>query len=111
MKFWVKFSRTIFKLAARSQLKKIHPKLLEPVLMNSVSMLDDGMILEMKSFILSQQTVEGGFADRAGKCDLYYSLFGYFIAESLSVTGVNESLKNYISVTVAAGNLTGVYRY
>ena len=60
MKFWEKFSRTIFNLAAQSQLKKIRPKLLEPVLTNSVSILDDGMILEMRSFILCQQTVEGG---------------------------------------------------
>jgi hypothetical protein len=111
MKFWVKFSRTIFKLAARSQFKKISPKLLEPVLAKSVKMLDDEMILEMKSFVISQQTSEGGFSDRAGNCDLYYSLFGYFIAESLSVTEVNEKLKKYISTTVSAGNLTGVYRY
>ena len=111
MKFWAKFSRTIFKLAAQSQLKKIRPKLLEPVLAKSVSMLDDSMILEMKSFVLSQQTREGGFSDRASKCDLYYSLFGYFIAESLSVGGVREPLKKYISATVSACNLTGVYRY
>ncbi|MEI6140080.1 MAG: prenyltransferase/squalene oxidase repeat-containing protein [Mariniphaga sp.] len=111
MKFWVKFSRTIFKLAAQSQLKKVRPKLLEPVLAKSVTMLDDDMILEMRSFVLSQQTPVGGFSDRAGKCDLYYSLFGYFIAEALSVNEVFEPLKKYISATVAAGNLTGVYRY
>ncbi len=111
MKFWEKFSKSIFKLAAKSQLKKIRPKLLEPVLAQSIAMLDEGMILEMRSFVLSQQTVEGGFADRAGKCDLYYSLFGYFISNSLEVPGFKEPLKKYVEATVPSGNLTGVYRY
>ena len=111
MKFWEKFSKSIFKLAAQSQLKKIRPKLLEPVLAKSVTMLDEGMILDMRSFVLSQQTVEGGFADRGRKCDLYYSLFGYFVSNSLAVPGFIEPLKKYIEATVPLGNLTGVYRY
>lgn len=111
MKFWEKFSKTIFKLAAQQQLKKIRPKLLESVLAKSITMLDEGMILEMRSFVLSQQTLGGGFADRGGKSDLYYSLFGYFIAGSLSVPGYEEPLKKYVEVTVSSGNLTGVYRY
>ena len=111
MKFWEKFSKTIFKLAAQQQLKKIRPKLLESVLAKSITMLDEGMILEMRSFVLSQQTTEGGFADRGGKSDLYYSLFGYFIGVSLSVPGYEEPLKKYVEVTVSSGDLTGVYRY
>ena len=111
MKFWEKFSKTIFKLVALQQLKEIRPRLLEPVLAKSIEMLDDGMILEMRSFVIGQQTSEGGFADRGGKSDLYYSLFGYFIAGSLSVPGYLEPLKKYVEGTVSVGNLTGVYRY
>ena len=111
MKFWERFSKTIFKLAAQSQLKKIRPKLLETVLAKAPAMLDPELTAEMRSFIVSQQTELGGFADRGGKCDLYYSLFGYYVAESLSVTEVMEPLRKYVADTVSTSNLSGVYRY
>jgi len=111
MKLWGKFSKNIFKLAAQPKLKKLRPKLIESVLTKSLLMLDSEMIAEMRTFILSKQTVQGGFSDRGGKCDLYYTLFGYYIAESLSVSDVIEPLKKYVTTTVATGNLSGVYRY
>lgn len=111
MKFWERFSRNIFKLAAEPQLKKLRPKLIESVLAKSTSMLDPGLITEIRSFIISSQTSQGGFADRGGKCDLYYSLFGYYIAEALSFNEVMEPLRKYVASTVVSDNLTGVYRY
>ncbi|HEY3390450.1 MAG TPA: prenyltransferase/squalene oxidase repeat-containing protein [Prolixibacteraceae bacterium] len=111
MKFWERFSRNIFKLAAQPQLRKLHPKLIEQVLAKSTSMLDSEMINEIRSFIISQQTTQGGFSDRGGKCDLYYTLFGYYIAESLSVKEVVEPLKKYVETAVTSNNLSGVYRY
>lgn len=111
MKFWERFSKTIFKLAAQSQLKKIRPKLLETVLSKAPAMLDPELTADIRSFIVNQQTELGGFADRAGKCDLYYSLFGYYVAESLSVTEVMESFRKYVTDTVPTSNLSGVYRY
>jgi hypothetical protein len=111
MKFWERFSKNIFKLAVLPHLKKIRPKLIEPVLAKSMLMLDPEMIAEIRSFIVSRQTTRGGFADRGGKCDLYYSLFGYYIAEMLSVTEVMVPLKKYVAETVAMNNLSGVYRY
>jgi hypothetical protein len=111
MKFWGKFSRSIFKLAAQPKLKKLRPRLIESVLARSFSILDSGMITEIRTFILSKQTAQGGFSDRGGKCDLYYTLFGYYIAESLSVNEVMEPLRKYVAITVSANNLSGVYRY
>ena len=111
MKFWERFLKNIFKLAAQSRLKKIGPKLIESVLARSTSDLDPGLKLEIGSFILSKQTTQGGFEDRGGKCDLYYSLFGFYIAEALSVTEVMEPLKKYVASTVATNNLSGVYLY
>ena len=111
MKFWESFSKNIFKLAAQSQLKKVRPKLLEPVLAKSSSLLDPELTEEIRTFILNQQTVQGGFADRGGKCDLYYTLFGYYIAEALSVAEVMEPLKKYVVETVTTSELTGVCRY
>ena len=111
MKFWERFSKIIFKIAAQPQLKKVRLKLIESVLAKSTLMLDPEMIDEIRSYIICKQTAQGGFADRGGKCDLYYTLFGYYIAESLSVTSVMESLRKYVAETVTTNNLSGVYRY
>jgi hypothetical protein len=111
MKFWEKFLKNISKLAAQPQLKKVQPKLLEQVLALAPRMLDQELVDEIRSFIISQQTTEGGFADRGGKPDLYYTLFGYFVAESLSITEVQKPLKIYVQDIVSKGHLTGVYRY
>ena len=110
MKFWEKYLRTIFKLLAQPKLKKVHPKLLEQVLAKAPQMLDKEMIFEIRSFILSQQTAQGGFADRGGRSDLYYTLFGFYIAEAFSVTEVMEPLKNYVKTVVMSSDLSGVYR-
>jgi hypothetical protein len=111
MKFWVKFSRNIFKLAAQPKLRKLRPKLIESVLAKSTLMLDSEMIDEIKTFILSKQTTQGGFSDRGGNCDLYYTLFGHYIAESFSVNEVIVPLKKYVAATVTSTNLSGIYRY
>lgn len=111
MKFWERFSKTIFKLAAQPRLKKVRPKLIESVLAKSSVMLDPDMTAEIRSFIVSRQTDTGGFGDRGGKGDLYYSLFGFFIAEALGVREVMEPLKKYVASVVVPGKLSGVYRY
>ena len=108
MKFWVKFLKTFYKFAASRTLKKIQAKSIESVLQNSIAMLDPEMVKEMVSFIIGKQTPEGGFADRAGKCDIYYSLFGYFVAEALNIKKVNEPLKQYVKIAVFKNNLIGV---
>jgi len=89
----------------------LRPKLIESVLVKSISMLEPEMVAEIRSFILSKQTASGGFADRGGKCDLYYSLFGYYISEAFSVEEVLEPLRKYMKGAVAGNNLAGVYLY
>jgi hypothetical protein len=110
MKFWVRFSRTLFKLAALPLLNKIRSKSIESVLKNSINLLNEDMVEEIRSFIRKKQTPQGGFSDRAGKCDLYYSLFGYFIAEALSISEVHSPLKNWVKNEVS-DKLTGVNLY
>jgi hypothetical protein len=111
MKFWERFLRIIFELAARPQIKRLRPKLIESVLAKSSSMFHPDLVTEIRSFILSKQTTAGGFADRGGKCDLYYTLFGYFVAEAYSVEVNLEPLREYIKESVTANNLSGVHRY
>jgi len=111
MKFWERFSRSIYKFAARSRIKKIYPKLLEPVLVKAPQMLNAEMVSEIRTFVIGQQTNEGGFADRGGQTDLYYTLFGIYIAEALSVKEVLEPTGNYVKKLVQNSDLTGVYLY
>jgi prenyltransferase beta subunit len=46
------------------------------LLKNALDMLDEQGRDEVLQFMLSQQNADGGFKDRGGKSDLYYSLFG-----------------------------------
>ena len=111
MKLWVKFLRSTYKLVASPWLYKAQTKSIEAVLEKSLGLLEPEMIGEMQAFILRKQTEQGGFADRAGKCDLYYTLFGYYLAKTLAMTEVNEPLQNYIRKTVEKGELSGVHLY
>ena len=109
MRFWANFSRSIFRLAAQLHLKKIKPKMLEAVLGNSLMLFDESLILEIKSFIESQQAADGGFQDRAGKSDIYYSMFGHFLATTLNMNTVNERLAIFVKENVNPGKLKGVH--
>jgi hypothetical protein len=111
MKFWVRFSKTIFKLAAFPLLNRIRRKSIESVLKKSINLLNDEMVDEIRAFIREKMIPQGGFADRAGKSDLYYSLFGYYLAEAFSVSEVALPLKNYIENKVTEKNLRGVNLY
>lgn len=109
MKFWEKPSRIIFKLAAQRSLHKFQANSLERVLKNSIRLIDSQTLAEMRSFVRKQQTPSGGFADKGGNCDLYYTLFGLFIAEALEVHEVMPLLKEYVKIVIQTDNLKGVY--
>jgi len=49
-------------------------------LLKSKSLLSDEALREIQSFVSSQKCDTGGFKDRAGKPDLYYSVFAYTLA-------------------------------
>ena len=49
------------------------------LLQNALQMLDDEGREEVLQFVLAQQNADGGFQDRGGRSDLYYSLFGGLI--------------------------------
>jgi prenyltransferase beta subunit len=108
MRFWERFSKITFNLFVRVSGNKIQVKLIESVLKNAVAMIDPESLKQMRSYVINQQTSEGGFPDRAGKCDVYYSLFGYYIAEALDVTTINAPLKHYVNKIVRTNNLSGI---
>ncbi|MCA1759363.1 MAG: hypothetical protein LC658_06305, partial [Bacteroidales bacterium] len=54
--------------------------------------LDAGSQSEVKEFVQSCQHPGGGFTNRAGLPDLYYSLFGVWLAEA---TGLEKNLEKH----------------
>ena len=59
-------------------------------------MLDETSKTELKNFVKGQQLASGAFTDRAGQPDLYYSLFGAWMAEALHLKPQKEKLKIFI---------------
>lgn len=110
MKFLETFSKSIFRLAAGRSLKKIRTNSIENVLSRSIRLLDEETLSEIRSFVKNKQTAEGGFADRAGRCDPYYTLFGYFVAEALGMKEVMPALRRYVDSFSVSGNLKGIYQ-
>jgi len=51
----------------------------------------------VESFVRSRQAPEGGFQDRAGKADLYYTVFGLACLESLQAELPLDDLRRYLS--------------
>ena len=64
---------------------------------NGYSLLDESSQREVREFIKSQQHSNGAFVDRAGKPELYYSLFGAWISNAIGLDSCIQNHKNYIS--------------
>ena len=78
------------------------------VLRHGVDLLNQDSKEQVSNWIISKQTSVGGFPDRAGNCDLYYTLFGFFLAEALEVDSVFPSLRDYIGKTATEKNHRGI---
>lgn len=110
MRFWEKFLKSIYSFFALGWLKKAQAKSIEAVLKSSTDLLDNELLDEIKNYIMQKQTKQGGFADKAGKSDIYYSLFGYYVSEALDLTETKEPLKAFVKETVKQP-LSGVNLY
>jgi len=60
------------------------------LLRNALNLLDEQVREEVLQFLISQQNPDGGFRDRGGRSDLYYSLFGGLM---LGVEGMEHGAK------------------
>jgi len=54
---------------------------------------------EVKNFIRSCQHREGGFVNRAGNPDIYYSLFGVWLAKSIEMDDILDNHKHFITAS------------
>jgi hypothetical protein len=109
MKFWEKLSKTIYKLLARETLQKFRAHSLERVLKDAIGLLDTQALAEIKTFVKKQQTATGGFADKGGNSDVYYTLFGCYIAGALDIPETTPLLGTYVEKLAHTENLEGVY--
>jgi hypothetical protein len=117
MRFLEKFSTSIFNLLPQnlfswwkkgSRLLKLRDAdSIGNVLKRGVALIDDVTRRECRAWLFSQQTLEGGFPDRGGKCDLYYTLFGFFLAEAFDMEIVLNRLKTYVKTIVRQRNHEG----
>lgn len=108
MKFWEIFSKNIFRLIAGRSLSRLRENSIETTLERSAKLLDAQTVDEIKSYIKSQQAFDGGFADRGGKSDLYYSLFGCYIAEALGIDEIKPALSVYLLNKIKTKDLSGI---
>lgn len=111
MNLWERFLRITYKTAASPFLKRYREKSIEAVLLKSTAIIDADVQAEIKNHILKSFTKDGGFADRGGKTDLYYSMFGCFVAEALSVNEIFPALRDYVKKVVTQDSLSGIHLF
>ncbi|NQU51251.1 MAG: hypothetical protein HQ522_01805 [Bacteroidetes bacterium] len=61
------------------------------------TVLDETIQQEIIAFLKSQQHKSGGFTDRAGNPDLYYSLFGFWLSLAAGSQNLLEKFELYIN--------------
>ncbi len=111
MKLWEKLSGSIFRLLASPYRKGFREKSLENILKCSLNVLDAPAVESLRNYVKNCQAPNGGFMDKAGKPDLYYTLFGYFIADALEMKEILPSVSGYVEKEIRTNQLAGVHLY
>lgn len=109
MKLWEKLSGNIFRLLAAPYQKAFRKKSLEAMLKRSLNVLDAPAVESVRDYIRQNQAPNGGFVDKAGKPDLYYTLFGHFMVDALEMKEMLPSVSEYVEKEVRENQLTGVH--
>ncbi|HEX2970121.1 MAG TPA: hypothetical protein VHO46_13575 [Bacteroidales bacterium] len=99
----------MFRLLSLPYLHSFEKNSIEIVLKRSLRVLDTEVINGIKRYTVSKQTLSGGFEDKAGNPDLYYTLFGFFIAEALGLNDLYPSVRNYTETFIHNKKPEGVY--
>ncbi len=117
MKFLERFSAIIsdpgflkgfLRLPEKSSVKEKGRGAIGLALRNGAAILDESSLEEIRVWIISQQTMAGGFPDRGGDCDLYYTLFGFFLSDALGIEMVLPMLREYTRTTSKKEDLTSI---
>jgi prenyltransferase beta subunit len=111
MKLWEKPSGIIFRLLAVPYLQTFEDNSPEKILRQSLKVMDPHAIESLKEYVKSNQTQSGGFADKAGKADIYYTLFGHYLADALELKEMIPSIGNFVESRIGQNNLTDIHLY
>lgn len=109
MKLPEKLSASIFRRFATPYLKNFKEQSIERVLRKSVPLLDEESLDNIRSFVKASQTPSGGFADKAGSPDIYYSLFGCFLAEALDMPELIHPVSGFLNSWIEHNKIEGIY--
>jgi hypothetical protein len=109
MRLLAKLSETTFRLLSKPYLQTFEESSPEKILKLSLKLLDNNAAGALRDFVRSKHTSSGGFADRAGNPDLYYTLFGYFVAEATGMEELFPSIRNYVGKQVSENDIRGVH--
>jgi hypothetical protein len=109
MKLLERLSRNTIRFFALPDINAFEESSPEKTIRRSLKVLDPYAITSLKEFVKSRHTKSGGFADKAGNPDIYYTLFGYFLAEALELNELFPSIGNYIEKEISQNNIEGVH--
>jgi len=111
MKLWEKLSGIIYKLISLPYLSVFKDNDPESVLKRSVFVMDTDALEQIRAYIRNLQTGSGAFPDKAGRDDLYYTLFGFYVTEALDMHELIPSVKSYLQSEFSEKHPTGVHLY
>jgi len=109
MRLLVRPSANIFRIVTGR--RPVIPGQLSPeaVLKRALGMLDVDACDDLKNYVAGRIHPSGGFKDRAGNPDLYYTLFGIFLAEALEQHDVLNTTRQYIENEIRRHEPEGVH--
>lgn len=111
MKLWERLLRTIYRIPALPYLQAFISNSPEKVLKRSAGVLNTTAVSDIKDYLKRSQTLSGGFADKAGNPDLYYTVFGFYLADALGLEELQTSTYTYLETEIKQNNITGVHLY
>lgn len=111
MRLSERLSETIFRLIAPPFLRIFSDRNPERILKRSLKILDPLAIDSIRDYVKGAITPSGGFPDKAGRPDLYYTLFGFFISNVLNEPLLIRATAGYVEKEAALNNIRGVHLY
>lgn len=109
MRLLEELSGIIFRQIASPYLRTFREKSPEKILRKSLEVIDPDVQNTLQDYVRNCLSSSGSFKDRGGKPDIYYTLFGYFLAESLDLKDLFPAIGNYTKNEINRNNLGGVH--
>jgi hypothetical protein len=109
MKLWERLSGTLFRLFSLPDIRTFKENNPEKTLKRSLELLDPFAIKSIRDYIKANHTQSGGFADKAGNPDLYYTLFGFYLADIMELQELFPAIRKYVEQELIKGNIEGVH--